>query len=121
MDDDLHIVSLWRDAARDLKVAVVAPFSALGPRGESVEALVWLRDFGTSRGALVCKSEDPDNLALRGLEWGYEVVTYDPAAYPAHYDRRLFMRLLAGLGWAAAPADRPAWLDALGESESDVP
>jgi hypothetical protein len=114
MDDDQHIIALWREAAHDLQIGVVTPFSAIGPRGESIEALVWVRDFGTPRGALVCTSDDPENLALRGLEWGYEVVNYDSVAYPAHYDRRLFMWILAELGWVGAPAERPAWLDALG-------
>jgi hypothetical protein len=121
MDDDQHIISLWRDAARDLKIGIVAPFSAMGPRGDSIGALVWLRDFGSPRGALVCASDDPDNLAVRGLDWGYEIVGYDPAAYPARYDRRLFMRILAGLGWEGSPAERPAWLDAIREPKTGDP
>ena len=117
MDDDQHITGLWREAAHDLKITVVAPFSAVGPRGESIAALVWLRDFGSPRGALVCTSDDPDNLAVRGLEWGYDVVAYDAPAYPSRYDRRLFMRILADLGWEGRPAERPPWLDALGDSK----
>jgi hypothetical protein len=113
MDDDQHTIALWREAGHDLKIAIVMPFSAVGPQGESIGALAWLRDFGSPRGAVVCTADDPDNLALRGLEWGYEVVPYDPVAYPAHYDRRLFMRILADLGWQGEPAERPAWLDAL--------
>ena len=114
LDDDQHIIALWREAAQDLRIGVVTPFSAVGPRGESIGALVWVRDFGTARGALVCTSDDPENLALRGLEWGYEVVPYDSFAYPAHYDRSLFMKILAELGWGGAPEERPPWLDAMG-------
>jgi hypothetical protein len=114
MGYDEHVVALWREAARDLRIAAVSPFSALGPRGESALALVWLKDFGSPRGALVCTVDDPDDLATHALEWGYEVVTHSPFAYPEHYERRLFMQILDELGWSGTHGDRPPWVDALG-------
>lgn len=113
-DVDEHITTLWREAARDLGIGLVSPFAAIGPRGESAAALAWLRDFGSPRGALVFSSDDPKDLGRRALEWGYEIVDYDPFVYPSVYDRRLFIAMLARLGWAGPPENRPAWLDALG-------
>ncbi len=110
---DTHITTLWREAARDLNIGLVSPFAAVGPRGEAISALAWLRDFGTPRGSLICTSDDPDNLGRLALEWGYEIVDYNPFIYPARYDRRLFIAMLARLGWAGPSEDRPAWLDAL--------
>jgi hypothetical protein len=113
-DVDEHITTLWREAARDLGIGLVSPFAAVGPRGESAPALAWIRDFGSPRGALVCTSDDPDDLGRRALQWGYEIVDYDPFVYPPRYDRRLFIAMLARLGWAGPPENRPPWLDALG-------
>jgi hypothetical protein len=112
-DVDEHITTLWREAARDLGIALVSPFAAIGPQGESIPALAWLRDFGSPRGAVVCTSDDPRNLSQLALEWGYEIVDFDAFVYPARYDRRLFIGMLARLGWSGPPEHRPAWLDAL--------
>ena len=64
-DVDEHITTLWREAARDLGIGLVSPFAAISPRGESAAALAWLRDFGSPRGALVCTSDDPNDLSRR--------------------------------------------------------
>lgn len=111
-DIDVHVAALWRDAGRALGIAVVTPFAAIGPRGDAIDALVWLRDFGAPRGALVCTADDPDELASRGIEWGYEVVDHDLYAYPAHYEHRFFLQILTRLGWSGSAADRPSWLPA---------
>lgn len=109
-DIDTHVAALWREAGHVLGFSIVSPFAALGPRGESAGALVWLRDFGTPRGALVCTSTDPHGLATLAIEWGYEVVDHNPYAYPAQCDQNLFISILARLGWAGPPADRPTWM-----------
>ena len=38
-------------------------------------------------------SDDPDDLGRKALQWGYEIVDYDPFIYPSLYDRRLFGEL----------------------------
>jgi hypothetical protein len=107
----LTLASMWREAASDLGLEIVAPFSAhLGPAGR-VDVAVLLRDFGADRGMLLVSDYTTvEQHAQRLVEagFGYSVMSEpDPSE---RYSRDYIIEILEDWGWSGPPDRRPTWL-----------
>ena len=96
----------WAIAASDLGIRVTAPYVDTDRFGQEIEFVAHVRDFGTSRGTLVCYM--PDSLQANRLRQSvFFISTLNPALY-ADYDRARFIALLHGWGWSGMGAP-PYW------------
>jgi len=101
---------VWQEAARDLGVDVVAPYSLVDPnRTDSVDCIAYVHNFGSPSGTVVFGRHSPSRegrvLAIQlGLHWS----EIDEDAY-ATYDRELFIATFNDWGWFGAAHDAPDW------------
>jgi hypothetical protein len=99
----------WSEAARDLGLAIDAPFVLSLPSGASIQATVRLRGFGDRQGMLLIS--DFERIAshadtLADLGYGFSTLD-DPGDL---YDREVCLELLRDWGWTGPEALRPIWL-----------
>jgi hypothetical protein len=111
MDD--QISTAWLNAAADLGIRVVAPFSFAFPDGRKVRAEAHILDFGSPTGAIVFGADHPLVGELRRVTHWHSVLF---ESY-RKYDRSLFVETLNDWGWFGDKGSTPAWYT--GKSWSD--
>lgn len=99
----------WIDAAADLGIRVVHPFSFRTPGGApSTTQGVFLPDFGSGRGTLLTCRFDPDEVQAAAEETDYFQSALSPLHYEP-YDRAGFIETLDDWGWFGDASAVPAW------------
>ena len=96
----------WILAASDLELDVTAPYTARGPRGEGIEFIARVGNFGTKAGTLVAYM--PHAFTNRQMPTTpFFVSVLNPAIY-FDYDRERFIDLLEAWGWTGT-GPPPSW------------
>jgi len=104
------VAHVWREAASDLGVDLVAPYLLVAPTGtHSVDCLAYVRNFGSPAGTIVfgrdSTSREGRSLAQQlGLYWS----EIQEGSY-ATYDREVFIATFNDWGWFGAADDAPEW------------
>jgi hypothetical protein len=95
MDFDIEISNAWIQAAADLDIRVVAPFSLATIEGESILFEAHILDFGGAKGSIV-GNQGSEFGGVRKAS-GY----YYSNLYPGYrrYHRQLFIDTLNDWGW----------------------
>jgi hypothetical protein len=106
-------VQAWRDAARELGIEVVAPFT-LRVESRLHVCIAWVPQFGGKQGTLVLGTTPPgfttDQLLIADAEKaGYRWSAVNITIYQ-RYNRELFMEALKDWGFAGNESKRPTWM-----------
>ena len=102
---DGQISAAWLEAATDLGIRVVAPFSLATDAGDSVPYEAYLPDFGGSKGMVVgFLDRDDGDLRKQG---GYG--SSDLSDAYRRYDRKLFIDTLNDWQWTGEKDGAPSW------------
>jgi hypothetical protein len=102
---DKAISASWLEAARDLGIRVVAPFTLRVSEGERITYEAHLLDFGGPKGTVVGVLDD-------GLQDGRATQGYycsNLAASYRRYERIHFIDTLNDWGWYGPVELRPSW------------
>jgi hypothetical protein len=107
----LEPVQAWLDAATDLDIDVVAPFT-LRVDGNELQCVALVRDFGGVSGMVLLHGGVPQWDEVRDLletacELGYGF-SFIRESYCA-YDRDLFVDTLNDWGWRGGTDAAPVW------------
>jgi hypothetical protein len=105
MDFDIEISNAWIQAAADLKIRVVAPFTLTTSGGESTLFEAHILEFGGPKG-LIVGNKDSENGETR-MASGY----YYSNLYPGYrrYNRQLFIDTLNDWRWFGEKGAEPIW------------
>ena len=99
----------WLEAARDLNIKVIHPFTFITPSGLNVETIgVYLPDFGSKNGTLLTCRFDSDEVMDLAEETFYFLSGLNPYSYEP-YDRELYIDTLNDWGWFGLKNDVPEW------------
>ncbi len=105
MSLDLEIVNAWLEAASDLGIRVIAPYSLWLEDGTEVQFEAHIPDFGGPKGAIaMSESSEATDIAKRFGFW--RSVLYDGYR---RYDRKLFIDTLDDWRWFGPVDDAPSW------------
>jgi hypothetical protein len=104
LDDE--IVAAWREAASQLGVRVVAPYSVDLTDGTSIAVEAFLPDFGGPQGAVAVALDDQER--CRQVSATGQFVSQVSPRY-RRFDARLFRDTLDDWGWFGASVERPDW------------
>jgi hypothetical protein len=102
---------IWREAAADLGLEIVAPCRLVMPDKSTLEFHVLLKNFGYENGILL--GDDYENARPYKehlLSTGYAYSFFGPYADSETYDRESVMETLADWGWSGPAAEKPDWL-----------
>ena len=108
-----RLLTIWREASRDLGLRWDAPFRLRLNSGATVVARLRLRDFGAVNGMFIVTDYSrirahTDEIVAAGF--GYSAL---PQPSPDDgYDRESFIEMLRDWGWAGPEHLRPSWLPA---------
>jgi hypothetical protein len=97
----------WSEAAADLGVRFVQPFTLQDEAGNSVVCTGLLPDFGGPRGMPIFGPEDSDEVFDLAEAQGYASSGLNPRYYE-RYDRERFMNTLRDWGWFGE-GEPPPW------------
>jgi hypothetical protein len=101
------LAAAWHQAAADLGIRVVAPFTVTS--GESSYTFpLCLPDFGGSAGMVCGTLETPSEQTRAAERAGYYVSLINPRIY-GHYVREEFISILDDWQYFGPPAQCPAW------------
>ncbi len=99
----------WREAATDLGLSVVAPFTLSDAGGQPLaECVALVRGFGSTNGVVLLDPASGEDEVRAAESSDYFVSRINASAYSV-YDRALFEDTLNDWGWFGSQADRPAW------------
>ena len=100
---DIEISNAWTEAAADLGIRVVAPFSLVAD-DQSVMFEAHILDFGGPKGAVVGNHESDFGVAKAFGYWSSNL-------YPSYrkYNRQLFIDTLNDWGWFGDGGAKPIW------------
>jgi len=101
----------WLEAAAQLGLQVVAPYTLELPGGVQVEVDLLLKSFGGSDGMLLVTDDARLEPHLSAIDWERFGFTTVPEPAPGEaLDIEAVIEVLREWGWSGALADRPAWL-----------
>ena len=108
---NVHLASVWNDAARHLDIRLVAPFQAT----EAIVCLAYLSDFGGPKGMILDVLRLPEMSVDRALvafaeKQGFFWSFVHPETY-SRFDRATFIEALKDWGYFGSPEGCPAWLE----------
>ncbi|HEY2361471.1 MAG TPA: hypothetical protein VGK36_10170 [Candidatus Angelobacter sp.] len=104
---DRQISQAWLDAAGDLGIRVVAPFTLESAPGEATIYEAHILDFGGPKGAVVgALEDDPPWKDIRKIQ-GYYGSNLGPSY--RQYNRQLFIDTLNDWKWFGQSHGRPPW------------
>lgn len=110
----------WLDAAADLGIRVVHPFTFKTKAGIMATTVgVYLPDFGSRWGALATCRFDSDELSDLANDTDLFESALNPRAYEP-YRRELYIETLNDWGWYGVPAMRPSWFTGIDYGPGDV-
>jgi len=99
----------WLDAADDLGIRVIHPFSFTTKSGiAGTTRGVFLPDFGSPAGALLLCRFDSEELHRLAEDTDFFESALNPQSYEP-YRRDLYIETLNDWGWFGAPSCQPAW------------
>ena len=103
------LIDAWLIASADLGVQVLSPFVVERPGESPASFRLLIRGFGSSKGTLICTTDDDLADAFAVAERaGYYASGLNPARY-SRYERQHFIDTLEDWGWFG-DGTRPAWL-----------
>lgn len=102
---DMEMSDAWRQAAADLGIRVVAPFTLTAESGETREFEAHVLDFGGPKGTVVTGEESGLN-DMRG-SLGYYASNLSPTY--RSYVREHFIETLNDWGWFGHEGQPPSW------------
>lgn len=105
----LSEISFWQLVASDLKIAVMAPYTALLNDGSLLEVSGWLKNFGPPMGMLV--DDNYSLFASRAREIRSTGYGYSANLGAGAYDRSSMIEVLRDWGWSGPEKHRPDWLE----------
>jgi hypothetical protein len=105
MDLDIEISNAWIQAAADLKIRVVAPFTLATIDGKSMLFEAHILDFGGPKGLIVGNEESEFGGARKACGYYYSNLY---SGY-RRYDRQLFIDTLNDWGWFGGKGVEPTW------------
>jgi hypothetical protein len=102
---------IWRAAAADLGLDIVAPYRLELPDKTELEFKVLLKNFGWRNGMLV--TDDWSQIreyedAVIDLGFGYSIL--GPYTERATYNRENYIEMLSDWTWSGPETDKPKWL-----------
>jgi hypothetical protein len=105
MDFDIEISNAWTQAAADLEIRVVAPFTLTTTNGEPILFEAHILDCGGPKGLIVGNQESEFGGARKASGYYYSNL------YPGYrrYDRQLFVDTLNDWGWFGEKGAEPTW------------
>jgi hypothetical protein len=106
-----EFADVWRKAAVDLGLDIIAPARVTMSDGTTVKFHVLLKNFGGASGILLGEDYEKarpykDNITALG----YAMSHYLPPSDAEVYDRENIIEVLADWGWTGPPEHKPAWL-----------
>ena len=105
------LAEIWKIAAADLGLEVVAPFQLVLPDHTRIEFDALVKKFGFENGMLLTeeysKIEGRED-AIVGMGYGFSVLWRYPS--DSIYERLTYIELLSDWTWSGPIADRPDWL-----------
>lgn len=102
-------VQAWLEAAKDLNIRVIHPFTFKTHTGVEVESVgVYLPDFGSKNGTLLTCRFDSDEIMDIADETNYYQSGLNPHSYEP-YERELYIDTLNDWGWFGVKTDAPEW------------
>ncbi len=105
-----QLIDAWMQAAVELGINIVAPFS-LTASGETIDADVWVKDFGAERGMLIFSEYSKiKNFTNDIVDQGYGYTILDPPRPDEVFDKNEYIEMLSDWGWSSDDKDRPLWL-----------
>ena len=104
---DEEICQAWLEAAKDLGIRVVAPFSLEITPGEATVYEAHVLDFGGPKGAVVGILEDDPPWKDIRKTYGYYGSNLGPQY--RQYKRQLFIDTLNDWRWFGALQEQPSW------------
>ena len=104
---DEEISRAWLEAAQDLGIRVVAPFTLHSDEGLPVTYEAHIVDFGGPRGTVVGVLED--DAPWKGIRHDHGYYSSNLAPSYRRYDRQHFIDTLNDWQWFGDSALRPSW------------
>ncbi|TWU22370.1 hypothetical protein Pla52o_34260 [Novipirellula galeiformis] len=115
------LAAAWRDAAVDLGIEVVAPYSLTRPEYPRLEFPALVKRFGRPHGTVVDVFSNQIGSGQLGeslLQDGYFYSLINPDVY-VPYERDAFVETLVDWGWFDSQLNPPDWYsDAVRKSRS---
>lgn len=104
------LVRAWRQAAADLGIVVLSPFTLTADSdGGAVECVALVEQFGSPNGTVVMGRHDSAEQArVAAKAQGRFFSLIDEASYSL-YDRSLFIETLDDWGWFGEIRQAPGW------------
>jgi hypothetical protein len=105
MGIDPDISKAWQQAAADLGIRVVAPFTLTMADGQALEFEAHVLDFGSRTGAIAMSQESRKFDEMAQLGHWCSVLTESYRTY----DRQFFIDTLNDWGWFGDAGNTPKW------------
>ena len=110
----------WSEAARDLGLEIVAPFSIVLGNDSRIDARLLLKRFGARNGmVIVTNFPTVEPFIEEILAAGYGFSTLSEPSVSDHYDRDVFIEMLRDWGWSGAEDLRPEWCLPIDNGDTD--
>ncbi len=105
------LIDVWTEAANDLGLCIIAPFTLVLDSGNKINARLLLKGFGHTIGMIIVTdyssiSPFTDEIIYSG--YGYSTLS-EPEMNEC-YDRQYFIDMLQDWGWSGSNELRPKWL-----------
>lgn len=103
-----RLIDIWRTAANDLGITIVAPFSLKTTSGKIIEADLLVNNFGSSKGMIIVKRYESISQYTKEIaEMGYGFSVMDEPGVDENYDKDCFIEILTDWGWNGEQSKRP--------------
>jgi len=107
-----HLTDLWRKAADDLDLEIVAPYELVLSSGRKVRAALAIMHFGAEKGMLILTNLAYSQALVEELmEAGFGFSVMSEPGPDVGYVRENYVEVLNDWGWSGSESDRPAWLN----------
>ena len=99
----------WIDAANDLGIEFIHPYSFIGTNGQEYQVTGLLPDFGNGKGVLITdRKTDEEAIIMADLNGDYFSTGLNPRSYDK-YERESFIETLSDWGWIGK-GKKPEWI-----------
>lgn len=105
-----RVIALWRAAADDLGIRVIAPAELRDSDGEPFVCEAFVPDFGSPTGAVVVSAKTERRLRPRLRAPGDRLwLAVEPRQQASAYVRKHFIRVLEDWSWFGEAGAEPDW------------
>lgn len=107
----MSLEDVWRCAAADLGLDIIAPFVLEFGPGREVAAVAVVRGFGAPKGMLLFRTfADVSHAVAEVAQQGYGFSVLEDPRPGERYDPDVIIEILRDWGWCGDPNRIPAWL-----------